>query len=307
MQIDYLRYFIALYDHHSVTKASLFLNTTPQNVSRILRKIEAECNCVLFTHTPNGTTLTANGEEFLEFAKSTVYQYDELQARFELNKNTTSSMHTITLFSSNSINEVLLNEVLTTFSKKYPSIVVNNIIVDWKEGYRKLSETPEALGFFYYFPDENTLSDFSIVPTFSFQPVAIMNKNHPLAKKQWCTKKQLLNYKLLIFTKNDPLDTEIFHAFNLDSSALDKNILYSGNRNSCFQILENSDYVSVSTLNSFQLQEKSYRDHLITLPIIDQSLCTCALIKSKSLPLTSPQQLLFSFILNYLQQQKALT
>ena len=42
MQIEHLRYFIALDTFQSINKNSRELGTTPQNVSRILKNLETE-------------------------------------------------------------------------------------------------------------------------------------------------------------------------------------------------------------------------------------------------------------------------
>lgn len=157
MQIEHLRCFIALSQTQSITKTSYAFHTTPQNISRILRKLESEMNVPLFERHPNGITLTSFGEHFLKFAKSTLYQFDEMHAdfQFKISKNTTNQQ--ITFYSNNAINETILNDILTAFSKAYPSISVNNIIVDWKEGYQKINDNPQALAFLYTINDDDYL------------------------------------------------------------------------------------------------------------------------------------------------------
>ena len=54
MQIEHLRCFIALSQTQSITKTSYAFHTTPQNISRILRKLESEMNVPLFERHSNG-------------------------------------------------------------------------------------------------------------------------------------------------------------------------------------------------------------------------------------------------------------
>lgn len=137
MQIDHLRYFIALDNLKSVTKISHLFNTTPQNVSRILKNLETEMDDILFIRTGEGIALTPEGEQFLEFAKTTVYQFDELQAKIQFKKTQNQTEYEVTLYSNNVINEIILNDILIAFSNQYPAIMVKNIIVDWKTGLSK--------------------------------------------------------------------------------------------------------------------------------------------------------------------------
>lgn len=302
MHIDHLRYFIALCDFHSVTKASIFLNTTPQNVSRIVKNIEKKLDVILFTRSSEGIILTSYGEQFLQFAKTTVYNYDELQANFELQKNNYSNEMPITIYSNNLINESLLNDILTAFLKKYPSIIVNNITVDLKEGYQNLIHNPSSIALLYHFPQQQLPEELLSVPIFQIRPMAIMNKSHPLAKKQDCTKQQVLSYKLIIHSKNNVLDTAAFYALNLEPTIIEHAIACSGNQNACLQLVTNSDYITLGTTESFAHFSDTVKNQLTALPISDQPSLDCVLIKPKTLSADSPQQLLFSFILNYIQE-----
>ena len=54
-------------------------------------------------------------------------------------------------------------------------------------------------------------------------------------------------------------------------------------------------------MESFIRQEEYLRENLIALPTLDFPLTTHALMKHKHLPKDSAQYLLFSFILDYLQ------
>ena len=116
----------------------------------------------------------------------------------------------VVLFSSNVVNEIILNDILVAFSQEYPEIFVNNMIVDWKEGYQKISAMPSALAFLAYWPEKNFLEGFDFVPALQSHNVAIMSKTHPLAQNSYVTVPQLSDYKLIALTKNLVTDTEVF-------------------------------------------------------------------------------------------------
>lgn len=305
MQIEYLRCFIALNDFNSITKASHVLDTTPQNVSRILKKLETEMNAILFTRNSDGITLTPYGERFLQFAKSTVYQYDELQADFQFRQSQHAAKQEVVLYSSDVTNEIILNDILLAFSKEYPLIIVKNITIDWIDGYQKLQNDPLAIGLLHYIPGMNDLENHIIVPALHLHPIVAVNKNHPLATAQHCTNKQLLNYNLLIYAHNDLTNTLPFHTLEIDPITQGKNYATTGSIKACYQMVANGNYVSPGTLESYLLLNESMRENLVALPIVDRPESICALIKSKSLPADSPQQLLFSYILNGLQKYEA--
>ncbi len=301
MQIEHLRYFIALDTFQSINKTSRELGTTPQNVSRILKNLETEMDADLFFRTADGVTLTQTGTDFLQFAKATVYHFDKLQADIHYRKTQQNQHKDVVLFSSNVVNEIILNDILVAFSQEYPEIFVNNMIVDWKEGYQKISAMPSALAFLAYWPEKNFLEGFDFVPALQSHNVAIMSKTHPLAQNSYVTIPQLLDHKLIILTQNHVADTEVVVLLEQYLPTRKVSLTGSGNLRACYRLAANGEYICPGSIESFLHQEEYLRENLITLPIIDFPLTTHALIKHKHLPKDSAQHLLFSFILDYLQ------
>lgn len=302
MQINHLRCFITLCNHRSLTKTSHALNTTPQNVSRILKNLETEMDTILFTRNHDGILLTPSGERFLKFAKSMVYQYDAMKADFSYKKSQNPTEQFITLYSNNIINELILNDILTSFFLDYPSIIINNRVVSWKDGYHSVLNSESDIGFLLYFPENKYSEKLSVVPIFEFHPIAIMSPQHPLARHKFCTRTQLTNYKLVTNSNDEIFNTALFFALNLNPLTQKVNITASGNINACYQLVCNNEYITFGTVETFAQMDKSWQNQLITLPVMDYNSVNCALIKKKDLPPDSPQQLLFSYILNHLSQ-----
>lgn len=302
MQINHLRCFITLSNRRSLTKTSQALNTTPQNISRILKNLEMEMDTILFTRNHDGIVLTPSGERFLKFAKSMVYQYDAMKADFTYKKGQNQTKQYITLYTNNIINELILNEILTSFFLDYPSIIVNNKIVSWKEGYNNVLQSGSDIAFLLYLQKNTYPEELSITPTFEFHPRAIMSPQHPLAAFKSCSRSHLLGYKLITHSNDDILNTAIFSILDLDPVTQKDSITTSGNINACYQLVSNSDYVTFGTAETFAKLNENWRNKLVALPIEDYYSTSCALFKKKDLPPDSPQQLLFSYILNHLSQ-----
>lgn len=303
MQLDHLRYLIALNEQGSVTKASLTLHTTPQNVSRILKKMEQELNTLLFVRTPDGVHLTREGKTFLHFARSTIYHYDETVAKMHLQSIPAPQTHEIILYSNEIVNVMVLNKILTRFAQEYPAMLVKNIVTDWKKGMQQLAADPLSLGFLCHLPDREHDALYAITPMMQQQPVAIVHTKHPLAQQKKCRKEQLLAHKLVTYSRGDIVDTVSFQALNLNAKTDKKTIASTGNLEACYQLAANGDYIYIGdTLESFLSQDISLRNSLVALPIIDQPLWHFALFKHRSLPAASPQSLLYAFILAHFDQ-----
>lgn len=300
MIIDHLRYFIALSENSSITKTGHAMSTTPQNVSRIIKKLETEMNTLLFLRTNSGISLTKEGEEFLEFCKNTVYQFDEMHSRFSFKD--IQENQTVTLYSNDFLNEYFLNDALITFINDYPSISVNNIIVDYAEGFRKLEKDPLAIGFLFYDEQRIYNNSLTIIPTCELHPVVCVNNTHPLTKYHIISKEQLLKYRFIVCSKNSPIDSGTFHFLQIDPLFEQIPIISFGNLCTCYQMVANSDYIFFSIKENLLQQDETIQSTLTTIPLQGFTISKVAMIKSIDLPSKSPQQLLFSYILKEIQK-----
>jgi len=82
MNIDHLRYFIAVSEGGSITKAAKQHFISPQGMNKAVSAMEAELGIRLFERTHRGVHLTKEGQAFLEFARSTLDAYEGLAADF---------------------------------------------------------------------------------------------------------------------------------------------------------------------------------------------------------------------------------
>ena len=79
MRSEQLECFIAICQTGSINKAARVLNTSPQNVSKMLKQFEDEIGAVLVERSPKGILLTKDGLEVLEWAKQTMEGWDGIK------------------------------------------------------------------------------------------------------------------------------------------------------------------------------------------------------------------------------------
>lgn len=65
MDIKDLKVFHTIAKEESIAKASRILYMTPQGISKIVKNLEAEMGCRLFTRNKSGMQLTESGRRFL--------------------------------------------------------------------------------------------------------------------------------------------------------------------------------------------------------------------------------------------------
>ncbi|HUY96971.1 MAG TPA: LysR family transcriptional regulator [Verrucomicrobiae bacterium] len=79
MDLHALRYFVAVAEAGSVTRAAHRVHVAQPSLSRQLRRLEAEVGLALFTRTPRGLTPTAAGRRLLEAARGLLTRADQVE------------------------------------------------------------------------------------------------------------------------------------------------------------------------------------------------------------------------------------
>lgn len=75
MNFSHLTIFLNLCQTGSIHKAAKLSYTSPQNISKILSKMEEELNAQLFDRSSTGVNLTSAGKLFFKYAKDTLANY----------------------------------------------------------------------------------------------------------------------------------------------------------------------------------------------------------------------------------------
>lgn len=82
MTLQQLQYVLAVAQEGSITKAARALFKSQPNISNAIRELEEELNIQIFARTPNGVSLTPEGEEFLVQASSITQQVKRLENQY---------------------------------------------------------------------------------------------------------------------------------------------------------------------------------------------------------------------------------
>lgn len=80
MSLDQLRYFVAVAEEESVTRAARRLGVSQPPLSRQLKSLEDELGTALFARTPKGVRLLPPGAVLLERVRGILAQVDELSS-----------------------------------------------------------------------------------------------------------------------------------------------------------------------------------------------------------------------------------
>ena len=120
MDIKDLKVFHTIAKEESIAKASRILYMTPQGISKIVKNLEAEMGCRLFTRNKSGMQLTESGRRFLEYADKDIEDY--YQVKKDILHIEQRQRKAVDLLSAYGIIRMVTPDCIAEFCKKYPDI-----------------------------------------------------------------------------------------------------------------------------------------------------------------------------------------
>jgi len=201
MTLDQLRYFQAVCNYGSVTRASEYLNISQPSVSNAIASLEKEFGTQLFSRNNKRLSLTKEGTVLLERANDLLFHADStIKAMKELGDNRVLNLGVPPMLSS-----LILPIIYGKFSKSHPDFKIN-IIEDDRSGLiRLLDENKINMAFL---PHQAPFDDkYKSKPLTELNNVCCVPKNHPLSKKAFICIEDLKNEPLALF-KNSFFQTK---------------------------------------------------------------------------------------------------
>lgn len=236
MKIEYLEYLLAVYETRSLNKASKLLLTSPQNISRVMKKLEAELQINLFQRMPHGVLFTIEGKDAVLYAKKVVALSDEYKKLLHKKReNLNYCVGELVIVSTRAQYIAFLNDIVLEFKKVYPKIKISSIETDFLNALKLIDQNHNYVGVL----PNMVVRGFSIVPSefvdklcftkLNYDEICVIaNKDSPISKQKSISFKALANYNIAIFVRNKFEDS--FYVQILDHYMDKKNISFiSGN------------------------------------------------------------------------------
>ena len=107
----------------SFTRAAQVLNSSQPNITRIIRQLEQELGCRLFTRSNKGIVLTAEGEILFAHAQTAVQHISRAEA--ELKSRSGMQTGQVTIAASEAALRSVLLPALRDYRRDFPSVQVN--------------------------------------------------------------------------------------------------------------------------------------------------------------------------------------
>lgn len=197
LNIMHMKYACEVARTGSLSKASEKLFVAVPNLSRSIKELETDLGITIFDRTVKGMRLTAQGEEFMAYAKRILSQIDEVE---QLYRGTLAQKQH---FSISVPRASYIAEAFAEFSKSLSDAdaelfyketnsqrTIKNILEnDYKLGILRYAESYDV--YFESLLDEKNLH-YELVTEFTYRPV--MSINHPLANAEQVTFDDLVPY-----------------------------------------------------------------------------------------------------------------
>jgi DNA-binding transcriptional LysR family regulator len=180
MELRHMRYFVAVAEERSFTRAAARLHLAQPSLSRQIRDLEDELGVLLLHRGKGGITLTAAGNEYLAQARklladsAAAIRVTQAAGRSEYRRLLIGSVERL-------ISSGLLQKVLTSFASCRPEVRVELREHFSVDQHRLIAANELDAGFVYRPPEDNSLYDCFIV--LEDHHVAALPAGHRLAGK----------------------------------------------------------------------------------------------------------------------------
>lgn len=198
MNILHMKYAVEIANTKSISKAAENLYMGQPNLSRAIKELEENLGITIFKRTSKGISVTPEGEEFLQYAKSIISQVEEVEEIYKNGKRNKQRFSACVPRSS------YISEAFAQFAKSidtnYPAEIfyketnsmrtVNNVVKeDYDLGIIRYQSAFEKY-FKTMFAEKKLV--FETITEFSY--VLLMSKDHPLAAKDEILLSDLSDY-----------------------------------------------------------------------------------------------------------------
>lgn len=193
-RLKQLRAFIHVAQTGSISKAADKLFLSQPSISLQIKALEEEVQSVLFERRGPKIKITPAGKILYDISLPLIEGIDSLKDTFSAQMGQIDT-GTLSIAAGESTILYILPKFVTAFNELYPNISLNLRNVTGRDGMSLLraDEADFAVGSMI-----ERVEDMNYFPIFSFDPVLIAPKDHPLAEKERLTLKDISPYGLIL-------------------------------------------------------------------------------------------------------------
>lgn len=221
MNINQLYYFVTLAKTEHYTRASEMLSITQPTLSHAISVLEEELDTVLFEKKGRNVVLTKYGKVFLKYASESLQTLEAgIKKTRSMNSETSGVIDLAYIYT---LGIEFVPRLVSRFLEEHPSLNVNFrfTVGNTQEILTGLKEEKYDVAFCSRREKERHVLFFPIAEE---KLVAVVPKNHPLAKKDEISLKETEPYPQIFFTQSSGLRPTIEKLF--EKAKVTPNIAY---------------------------------------------------------------------------------
>jgi LysR family cyn operon transcriptional activator len=199
MELRHLRYFLAVAESLSFTRAAVALNVSQPTLSQQIRQLEDGVGCALLDRVGRHVRLTAAGEVFREHAQRVLNEIDAAENALAELQGLMRGTLRIGVFQS--FNSSLLPPILGAFSEACPDIRVVVRQLPTREMEAHLVRGDLDLGIAYVTPESSRIESEKL---FDEAMTLVVSDTHRYARRREITAAQLADQPLVVLTRQFP-------------------------------------------------------------------------------------------------------
>ena len=195
MELQQLRYFVAVVDSGRFTAAARALRVAQPSVSKQVRKLESELGTILLERRRAGVALTDAGEILLPWARRVLADVDG--ARSEVAGLASLEGGRLSVGATPSLSTVLLPRVLASFHAAHPGVALSVVEAGSRDLVDRLASGDLDLALVILPVPREEL--FDTTPLLREELVLAVAKHHPLARRKTVKISELRGIPLVMF------------------------------------------------------------------------------------------------------------
>jgi len=238
MTLQQLKYVLKIVECGSINEAAKQLFISQPSLSNAVKELENEVNIEIFNRSAKGISLSADGMEFLSYARQIIEQADLLEQRYKHKKPSRKLCSVSTQHYAFAVN-AFVNLIRTSNAEEYEFTLretrTHDIIEDVKNmrseiGILYTNDFNEKV--IMKFLNENQLT---FNPLFNAKPHVFVSAFNPLAKKEYVELKDLEEYPCLQFEQGEV--NSFYFSEEILSTVYHKKSIYVSDRATLFNLL----------------------------------------------------------------------
>jgi len=284
MTLQQLKYAIGVAQSLSFSKAADRLYISQPSLSSAIKELESEMNVRIFLRTARGVTVTAEGAEFLGYARQVVEQSELLESRYRDTKPSRYLFSVSTQHYAFAVNAFV--DMIRSYGEDEYEFTLRETrtheIIDDVRGLK--SEI--GILFLNAFNEKilNKLfreNDLSFTPLFAAKPHIFVSASHPLAKEKKARLEDLEPYPCLSFEQGE--HNSFYFSEEILSTLSHRKSITVSDRATLFNLLIGLEGYTIST---GVLTADLNGNGIVAVPLEIQDEMTVGYIKHKNMPLS---------------------